>query len=230
MPFVQLLLLFTFIPQVQTNDLVEKYRQAAVERWEEDIKKLEALDRTESDPDGAILFIGSSSIRLWDTMAEDMAPWKTIRRGYGGAKFTDLAVFVERLVAPHECSAVAIFVANDISGSDDDRTPEEVLELFQYVVAKVQELKPNRAIFFIAITPTSSRWGVWDQIEKANKLISDYCEANAGLHFVPTAADYLNEEGIPNDELFRNDKLHLNRDGYVQWGSLIKKSVANVLK
>ncbi len=80
--------------------LLESYRVAAVDRWEEEIEKLEQRDANEEDPADAILFIGSSSIRRWDEIAVDMAPYRTIRRGYGGSKYSDVAVFAERLHLP----------------------------------------------------------------------------------------------------------------------------------
>ncbi len=109
-------------------------------------------------PADSILFMGSSSIRLWDTLARDMAPYPVIQRGYGGAKFQDLAVFAERIVDPHEFRAVVIFVANDIVGKDSDLKPEEVAALYKEVVATVREKDAESPVFLIAITPTKSRW------------------------------------------------------------------------
>ncbi|MEZ6134741.1 MAG: GDSL-type esterase/lipase family protein [Pirellulaceae bacterium] len=217
---------------VSDTDPLVKYRAAAIERWEEDIRKLEQLDEKESDPEHAILFVGSSSIRLWETMPEDMAPWPTIRRGYGGAKLSDLAVFVERLVKPHQFDALAIFVANDISNSKNenqpDKSPEEVLELYKLIVSKVRQSHPTQPIAFIAITPTSSRFEVWNQIKRANQLIEDYCDQDETLFFIATADAYL-KDGKPNDGLFRDDKLHLNRDGYRIWGKLMREAMARIL-
>lgn len=212
------------------KDLLKPYRQPAIERWGEAIEQLEKRDQTETAPEDAILFIGSSSVRLWQTMSTDMAPYPTIRRGYGGARFSDLAVFIDRLIAPHEYAALAIFVANDISGSDQDKTPEEVLELFQFVVSRAREHRPGRPIFFIAITPTSSRWDVWDQSRRANELIEEFCASQEDLHFIETAPYFLGDVGTPNDDLFRDDRLHLNRQGYRLWGEIIKAAIGPVLQ
>ncbi len=214
----------------ESTDLLGGYRKAAIERWEEDIQELERLDQEQTDPDHAILFVGSSSIRRWDDMATDMKPWPTIRRGYGGAKFSDLAVFVERLVYPHDFDALVIFVANDVAGKDTDKQPEEVLELFKYVVERVRIKFPNQPIFFIAVTPTSSRFDFWPQIQKVNTLVREYSENTENLYFIETASHYLNEQGEPRDELFVDDRLHLNRDGYQLWGRLISAALSEVLE
>ncbi|GAB5405177.1 MAG: SGNH/GDSL hydrolase family protein [Aureliella sp.] len=209
--------------------IVQQASEAATKKWEENIQKLEQLDKTEVHADGSILFVGSSSIRRWDTMQQDMQPWSTIRRGYGGAKFTDLALFIERLIANHQYRALVIFVANDIVGKESDRTPEEVLALFKYVTEKALAKKPGKPIFYIEITPTSSRFAAWDAISRGNELIRKYCEETPGLHFIQTAKRYLTPSGRPKDYLFVEDRLHLNAKGYKLWADIIAKHLEQVL-
>ena len=213
----------------QDSDPIAKYREAATKRWDKSISQLEELDKSERDPKNAILYIGSSSIRRWTTVAEDMAPWPAIRRGYGGAKFSDLAVFVDRLVNPHQFDALVIFVGNDISGSEQDKTPEEVLRLFNYVVERVRVGHPKQPIFLIAITPTSSRFHVWPQVQAMHKLVEEYVAKDDSLHFIATAKEFIGADGKPKDELFVKDRLHLNEDGYDLWASIIKKHLEKVL-
>ena len=87
------------------TDLLEPYRDAAEKKWSKSIREFDDLNRNETVASDAIMFIGSSSIRRWTTLATEMAPYRTIRRGYGGAKYTDMAVFVERILSPHEYRA-----------------------------------------------------------------------------------------------------------------------------
>lgn len=209
----------------ESKQLVE-LRAEAEKRWDKEVKSLEELDRTQQDSPNSILFIGSSSIRLWESMSEDMAPWPTIRRGYGGAKFSDLVVFTERLTKNHNYRALVVFVANDITGGQDDKTPEQVLGLYQMLVKLARQSHPDRPIFFIAITPNSKRFHVWDKIGQANRLIKEYCETDPKLHFIDTEQYYLDEKGRPRDELFVDDKLHQNRTGYKLWASIIKPALA----
>ena len=220
--------LFVLAP-LQSEDPLANYREAAVQRWESDIQALEKLDQEQADRPHAVLFIGSSSIRRWEDIASDMAPWPCIRRGYGGSRFSDLAVFVERLVNPHPYDALVVFVGNDIAGKAEDKSPQEVLRLVKYLVARVRIKHAEQPIFLLAITPTGSRFAVWEQIKQVNALLADYCASDARLHFIETAASYLDETGKPNDALFVKDRLHLNRDGYRLWASLIKAELAKVL-
>ena len=197
--------------------------------WEADIQKFEELDRTNTYPDDAVLFTGSSSIRMWNSIEEDMAPYPFIQRGFGGSRLSDFVVYTERIVYPHKSSAIVIFIANDIHGGETDKTPREVLRLFRYVTNTIRKEHPETPLFWIAITPTTSRWAVWPQIRQANKLIKDYCEKNDGLHYISTEGHFLNEEGKPRDELFLSDLLHLNEDGYRLWTGIIKSELDRIL-
>jgi hypothetical protein len=148
-----------------------------VKAWENDIAKFEQLDSSEKYPEESILFAGSSSIRLWSTLKDDMSPYPVIQRGYGGAKLSDFAVYSDRIFDPHKCRAIVIFIANDITGSEQDKTPEEVLALYKSVIKTIRTNHRDTPVFWIAITPSSSRWKAWPQIQKANNFIMDYCDS-----------------------------------------------------
>jgi hypothetical protein len=197
--------------------------------WEKDIRKFEHLDSVETYPANAVLFAGSSSIRLWSALAGDMAPYPVIQRGYGGARLSDFSVFAGRIIYPHPCRAIVLFIANDITGSEADKTPEEVRDLFLNVLNTIREKFPDTPVFWIAITPTGLRWKVWPEIEQANRLIQKACEENENTYFIPTKNEFLNTSGLPREELFRADRLHLNEEGYKVWTSVIRKELEKVI-
>lgn len=202
-----------------------------VKAWETEILKFEELDQNETYPDNSILFAGSSSIRLWSTIEHDLSPYKVIQRGYGGAKLSDFAVYTERIIWPHKnIDGIVLFIANDISGNETDKTPEEVLNLFKYVVKTIRKEFPETPVFWIAITPTGSRWEVWPQIREANDLIRNYTIKNSDLYFIATERRFINKDGKPRPELFISDKLHLNDEGYRVWTEIIKSDLDSVLK
>jgi hypothetical protein len=201
-----------------------------VKAWEPEIAKFEQLDKTAQYQGDAVLFAGSSSIRLWTTLAEDMAPYPVIQRGYGGAKFSDFAVYAGRIFSTHKCSAALIFIANDITGNENDKSPEEVKKLFLSVLKTFRKTHPETPLFYIAITPTSSRWSAWPEISRTNELIREECENNRNTYFIETSFAFLDEAGKPDDSLFVSDKLHLNSEGYRIWTSIIKSELDKVLK
>lgn len=208
---------------------LKKYKNS-VQGWEADIRKFEQLDSIHKYPDDAILFMGSSSIRLWNSLEEDMKPYKVIQRGFGGSKFSDVAWYTPRIVYPHKCKAVVIFVANDIVGSDEDKTPAEVASLFSYTVKTIRKKLPEVPVFYIQVTPTERRWNVWPKIQEGNMLIKNLSARLYKVYYIETADKFLNPEGKPRQELFIKDKLHLNEDGYKVWTGIIKHELDAVLK
>lgn len=190
-----------------------------------EIQAFEALDTTVEYPENSILFVGSSSIRLWKTLTRDMAPYPVIQRGYGGAHFRDMIFFTERILADHDLQMVVCFVANDISGSPKDARPKEVLRLFKYFVKQVREKHPNIPIMQIAITPTQSRWNKWPEINRVNELLKGYCAKSPNLYFIDTVPEFLDEKGQPKTEWFVGDQLHLNQKGYEVWSKIIRAAI-----
>jgi lysophospholipase L1-like esterase len=224
------LLLLVFVLPVSCAP-VSAYRDLPrVQAWEPTIAQFEELDRSTTYPDDAVLFAGSSSIRLWTSLAKDMAPYPVIQRGYGGARCCDFAVYADRILHPHRPRAIVLFIANDIAGGDLDKTPDEVLRLFRHIVATIRVKLPQTPVFWIAITPTESRWRVWPQIREVNRKIREYCTEHEHLHYIATEEQFLNEQGQPRAELFRADRLHLNAEGYRLWTKMIRHELDGVLR
>lgn len=198
----------------------------AVLRWETEIAELEALSRETADSPAALLFIGSSSVRLWDSIAADMAPWPVIRRGYGGARYRDLCHFASRLVSPHDPRAIVVFVANDITSPAPPPAVEAVMEDVRATHAAIRSVHPDRPVFYVAVTPTESRWKAWPRVRRLNEAIERMTDQKANTFFIPTESHYLDPTaGTPRGELFQHDRLHLNRDGYRILARRIKAAV-----
>ncbi|MBK7132751.1 MAG: hypothetical protein IPH69_08005 [Bacteroidales bacterium] len=209
---------------------VRKYQTLpSVLAWEKDIQKFEELDKSETYSPEAVLFAGSSSIRLWSTLPTDMAPYPVIQRGFGGSRLSDVAVYAERIFEPHPCKAIVLFIANDIAGTDLDKSPEEVAKLFKSVLKTIRKSHPETPVFWIEVTPCSSRWKVWPEIQKATTLIREICVNQKNTYSIRTDFAFLNSEGKPKDELFIKDLLHLNPDGYAVWTDIIKKELKKVV-
>ncbi len=210
-----------------------KYSQSN-RQFEEEVSLLESLDFEQKAGEKDILFIGSSSIRLWDNIKVDMYPYSSVKRGYGGAHFYDLIHFSERLVKNHSPKAILIFVANDITGSNDstnlvgDLFPFEVKRLFKYNYKLIRNIHKHIPIFLIETTPTPKRWKVWNKILQANKKLERFCKQESNLYFINTRDIFIGADGLPIQHLFLNDELHLNIDGYKLWSSVIKSKLNEV--
>ena len=220
---ILLLLLVSCAPLSKYRDLPE------VKAWESDIEKFEQLDISKSYPSDAIIFAGSSSIRLWSTIGKDMLPYNVIQRGYGGAKLSDFAVYADRIIYPHDCQAIVIFIANDISGGENDKSPLEVSQLFKKTLYIIRRKYKDVPVFWISITPTPARWHVWPEIKEANEMIKKICEDNRNTYYIDTEKFFLTTSGLPKNELFVEDRLHLSGDGYKIWSGIIKNELKMVL-
>jgi lysophospholipase L1-like esterase len=220
---IALIILVSCVPLSKYRELPE------VKAWESDIEKFEQLDISKSYPSDAILIAGSSSIRLWSTIGKDMMPYNVIQRGYGGAKLSDFAIYADRIIYPHPCQAIVIFIANDISGNENDKSPLEVSQLFRKTLYIIRRKFTDTPVFWISVTPTPSRWAVWPEIKEANGIIKDICKSHRNTYFIDTEKYFLNSSGLPRSELFLDDKLHLNADGYAIWTGIIKNELNAVL-
>jgi hypothetical protein len=222
-------ILLTFLFIISCAPL-SKYRELPeVKAWESEIEKFEQLDITKSYPSDAILFAGSSSIRMWSTIGKDMLPYNVIQRGYGGAKLSDFAVYADRIIYPHPCQAIVIFIANDIAGNDNDKSPLEVSQLFKKTLYIIRRKFEETPVFWISITPTPARWHVWPEIMEANGMIKEICESHRNTYYIDTEKYFTNASGLPRSELFLEDKLHLNPEGYAIWTGIIKNELNRVL-
>lgn len=200
--------------------------------WEVQVRQFETLDQQQVYPPNSVLFFGSSSIRRWDSIAEDMAPFPVIQRGYGGARLSDAVGYVERVVYPHEFDALVLFVANDLQGLRGDRTPSEVVELFDELLKKVRRRFPDKPVVWVEVTPTPSRWHAYSQIQEAAKGIEAACLRDENAYYLQTADAFLgtsNDGRYPRTELFKSDGLHLNEAGYAIWSAIIRRQLDAIL-
>jgi len=210
---------------ISCNPVSQYIKDDYVLRWEEDIQVFDSLNAMERSDEETLLVTGSSSIRLWDSIHSDLAPFKVMQRGYGGARLTDFNHYVNRIIQHGPHKAILIFIANDIHGGEDDRTPQEVFLLFRTLVKQIRKNIGDSPVFWIEVTPAPSRWQVYPNTGEANDLIRDYCSMRSDLHFIETRNAFLNSSVVPDSSLFRDDMLHLNRDGYKLWTRIIKQSL-----
>lgn len=187
-------------------------------RWEKAISAFEKQDEKSPPPQGAILFVGSSSIRLWD-LKESFPHHTTINRGFGGSEIADSVHFADRLILKHRPSTVVFYAGdNDIAKG---KSPEQVAKDFASFVKVLHEELPQTKIVYIAIKPSIKRWNLSDTMQKANQLIQAQCKKSDQLVFVDVFPPMLGEDGKPRPELFIKDGLHLNKQGYQVWTKLI---------
>ncbi len=176
-------------------------------------------------PKGGVVFVGSSSIRLWKTLAADMQPMPVLNRGFGGSRLFDSIYYSDDLISKHEPSLVVVFSGtNDISGSKP-KSAQQVCSLFRQLVQRLRWQDHKLTICNIAITPTMARKEHIAIVREANRLIRMECQTDPLLEFVDPTVDLVDANGRPDLRFFRRDQLHLNKRGYAVWARHIRPLV-----
>ena len=188
------------------------------ERWEGDIAKFEADDQAHPPKPGGIMFLGSSSIRMWklDKWFPDMP---VVNRGFGGSQIADSLFFADRIVVPRKPRVIVFYAGdNDIAGG---KKPEQVFADYQAFVAKIHKNLPETKIVYIAIKPSIRRWNLVQPMRKTNGMIKELCSKDDLLEYLDVDTPMLDSDGKPRKELFLKDGLHMSDAGYKIWVDLV---------
>jgi lysophospholipase L1-like esterase len=193
-----------------------------LEFFADEIAAFAEADRARPPPERPIVFVGSSSFRLWDTLEQDMAPLPVLNRGFGGSQLVHLVHFVEPAVLRYRPRAVVVYAGDNDLDERTGKTASDVLRDFRAFVARVHADVPDARIYYVAIKPSRMRWARWPEMEKANAEIAALCAGDPRLGFFDVAAPMLATGAPPARELFVFDGLHLSARGYAVWTSVIK--------
>jgi len=183
-------------------------------RFADEIGRFVEWDGKNSFPKDAVLFVGSSSVRLWPTH-EGFPQWPVINRGFGGSHIRDVNHYFKQVVEPYGAKVIVFYAGdNDIA---DGATPEQVRDDFMVFVRLVREERRETPIVFLSIKPSQSRWAHWPRMQAADALIRALAEKDSALTYVDVATPLLGADGEPRAELYKDDKLHLSDAGYAVW-------------
>jgi len=200
--------------QVDGDNDAEPPPKAVDDCWAKEMAAFVAADQGQPFAPGGIVFVGSSSIRLWD-LAAAFPGRRLLNRGFGGTQIPDSVQHVERLVLRHKPATVVFYAGdNDLSAG---RTPDQVLGDFETFVARVHAALPATRIAFIGIKPSLARWAIVDKVREANRLIRAACDRDDRLGFVDVDGPMIGWDGKPRADLFVADGLHLSARGYALW-------------
>ena len=192
---------------------------SAPSQWEPEFAQFEAQDRASPPRPGSIVFVGSSSIRMWTTLDRDFPGVPVLNRGFGGSEAGDVARFAERIVVPYKPPVVVFYAGdNDLAAG---KTPAQVLAAFQSFVRTMHRDLPRTRVVFVAIKPSIARWNIVDKMRAANQLVRDYASTDDRLAYVDVFTPMLDASGQPRRELYLEDGLHMTPAGYAIWRDLI---------
>jgi lysophospholipase L1-like esterase len=188
-------------------------------KWEKEIAAIEAKTAAKPPAKGGIVFVGSSSIRMWSSLAADFPKHNVVNHGFGGSQIADSTHFAERIIFPHEPRLVVIYAGgNDINSG---KSPEQVATHFRAFVEKVRAKLPDVEIAYISIAGNPARWAQVEKVKAANKMIADQCAQGTKLKFIDVFPHMLGSDGLPKPDIFRDDRLHMNPAGYKIWTEVV---------
>jgi lysophospholipase L1-like esterase len=190
--------------------------------WSGEIAAFERRDVSNPPPRDAVLFVGDDDVRLWDTLAYDMAPITTIARGFGGAQIAHVTYYIPRIVAPYHPRAIVLMAGEADMSDVRGRRPEDVLDDFKTFVGALRKNGVAAPVYFVSIHPQPMRRSRWFGSKRANALIADYIKTAPGLHFIDVATGFIDINGDTKREVFRWDGLSLNAAGHALLTERIK--------
>lgn len=194
----------------------------------DEIGIFEAADKVSPPPQGAVLFVGSSSIRLWPNLKADFPGVDVIQRGFGGSDLPEAIHYAPRIVLPY-CPRLIVVYAGD-NDLAEGRTPAQVLADFREFVRAVRRAMPKTRIAFVAIKPSPSRVALLDKMRAANALVRQYVATDPRLIYVDVFTPMLGPTGRPPSELFQPDMLHMKPQGYALWRDLLQPVVSDTTR
>jgi lysophospholipase L1-like esterase len=196
-------------------------------RFASEIDAFKAWDAKNATPAHAVLFVGSSTIRLWPT-ADRFPGLPVINRGFGGSEIADVNHYIRETTLKYAADVIVFYAGdNDINSK---KTPAQVLADFQTFAKRVLAAKADTEILFISIKPSTLRWALWAAMRDANAAIEQYCETTPHLHYVDIVPPMFGADGKPRADLLAQDGLHLSPAGYDIWTTIVRKAIEQVRK
>jgi lysophospholipase L1-like esterase len=192
-------------------------------RWQAALDAFAAEDRAHAPEPGGVLFVGSSSIRLWSSLQAQFKDVPVVQRGFGGSRLVDCTDHLQQLVVPYRPRLVVLYAGdNDLA---EGRSPQEVVDSLRAFVDGVRGALPGTRIAYVSIKPSPLRASLMPKVREANALAQAYLAQDPQLAYVDVFSAMVDPQGQPRRELFLPDALHLNAQGYAVWQSALASVV-----
>jgi lysophospholipase L1-like esterase len=195
--------------------------QPKLDRFEQTIQQFELEDDSTGYRSEAVLFTGSSSIRMWHHLADDMAPLPVLNRGFGGSTLPEVLHYAARIILPHQPETIVLYAGeNDLT--EPGIKAKDVVKRFKAFAQLVQEKLPDTQVFYLSIKPSVARWHLWPEMAKANKKLQRWMNNRDQFTYVDVASTMLDQTGNVKEDIFIADHLHMNEKGYALWQAKLK--------
>ena len=192
-----------------------------ITRYQGDINRYQKENKRLKDLSCDVLFLGSSSINLWDTIYEDFAPLKLIRRSYGGATLRDMIYNYNTIAKGYTPKSILLYVENDLGNHKEGVNAVKCFDLFRIFIDKLKKDYPNTPLIVVSLKPSQHKA---EQL-KDQLLVNALLEENAtaqGYTYIDITKVMYDEAGNLRTDIFKEDNLHMNAEGYKLWTAILK--------
>jgi len=196
--------------------------------FENEIRSYEKQDSISMPAKGQILFIGSSSFRIWKTFATDLAGISAINRGFGGSTMTDALYYFDRMVLTYAPSTVVVYEGdNDLAKG---KSPEELAKEYEDFSNRLKKSLPKTKLVYLAVRPSLSRIALVEKQKQFNTWLENYCKSQKGRFYLDMHTPFYLPDGTVMPDIFIADRLHLNGKGYQIFSAKIREFILEKLR
>lgn len=191
--------------------------QAQQPRFYTDIQRFKQADSIQSPPKNAVLFIGSSSFTMWKDVQDYFPSHRILNRGFGGSTLPDLIHYFNDIVVPYHPKQIVIYCGENDLAASDTVSGLTVAQRFITLFGMIREKYPRVPVLYISMKPSPSREHLMLKMDKGNYTIKELLKKDKQSAFLDVYHLMVDDNGKPREELFREDMLHMNRNGYAIW-------------
>ena len=190
--------------------------------FNDEIQAFKKQDSIVVPPKNAILFVGSSSFRMWTNVQEDFPMQTIINRGFGGSSLADVIRYADQIIFPYQPGQIVIYCGENDLASSDTVSAQTVFDRFQQLFNAIRNQLPDVPVAFVSIKPSPSRAHLLQKMINANELIKIFLKKQTKAAYIDVFSAMIDEQGNPKPELFVDDRLHMNKKGYAIWLQIIE--------
>jgi len=196
--------------------------------YEDEIKQLESKPIEPKGDKKRVVFYGSSSIRLWNSVETDFPEFEVINQAFGGSTLAACCWFFKRIIPQCKPDILVLYAGDNDLG--DGRHPEEVFINFNYMMWLIKEHCGDIPVAFISVKQSISRLNLYDSILFTNKIIQEVIDLKYPHCTYVNIIEAMKNKGLVNKVLFEPDGLHLSVLGYEIWKAELNIQFFNQFK
>jgi lysophospholipase L1-like esterase len=195
-------------------------------RFDAAIAAFETADKTATPPKCATLFVGSSTVRFWETLKQDFPTRTVINRGFGGSTIWEVDAYFNRVVTPYHPKEIVFYAGdNDLAGNNSvARTPDEVYADFVAFMAMKDKALGKTPVWFVSVKPSKLRWSLQGKMTEVNDKVKALAAKRDDLAYIDIVPAMLKPDGTPKD-IFKDDNLHMTPEGYALWTPVVNAAL-----